>query len=141
MNLQETKQHVFETCINHLLKQGCQSRYRDKNGEMICAYRSEPTETGEVLMCAIGALIPDEVYTPKMEGYAYDIIFDEYGTEPLKHLYAGLSEDDQYELSGFLSEVQFELHDTIDKFDFAASLKQVALVFACEHELDAGFIV
>lgn len=54
-----TKQEVFNVVREHLLKQGVRSenaagsfRYRGPNG----------------LMCAVGVIIPDDLYHPEMEG-------------------------------------------------------------------------
>lgn len=54
------KQQIFDTVATHLLKQGEAATSHGR-----CRYR---TESG--LMCAVGCLIPDEKYTPKIEGRA-----------------------------------------------------------------------
>lgn len=53
------KQQIFDTVATHLLDQGKPAL----DAEGFCRYR---TESG--LMCAVGCLIPDEKYTPKIEG-------------------------------------------------------------------------
>jgi hypothetical protein len=53
-----TNQDIFDTVAIHLIKQGKKSA--DANGD--CLYRSP-----EGLKCAVGCLIPDEVYDPEME--------------------------------------------------------------------------
>jgi len=53
-----TRQEIFTKVATHLLTQNAQSR--DGLG---CAYRGE-----EGRMCAAGCLIPDELYTPGLEG-------------------------------------------------------------------------
>jgi hypothetical protein len=54
-----TKQEIFDTVAFHLIKQGKKSA----NDRGICLYRSPGG-----LKCAVGCLIPDEVYWPSMEG-------------------------------------------------------------------------
>ena len=56
---QQDKQKVFDIVAKHLLTQNAQSK--SKTG--YCKYRNE-----NGLKCAIGVLIPDEVYSPKYEG-------------------------------------------------------------------------
>ena len=57
-----TKQEIFNTVCEHLIKQGARSITDDP---CACAYRSP---TG--LTCAIGCLIKDVCYTPELEGNA-----------------------------------------------------------------------
>jgi hypothetical protein len=52
-----TPQEIFDTVVTHLFQQGCQSSV-----EGMCLYRSESG-----LKCAVGALIPDDAYDPKMD--------------------------------------------------------------------------
>lgn len=52
-------QDVFNIVVTHLFAQG--KAARDSAGQ--CRYR-----TREGLSCAVGCLIPDEVYRPEMEG-------------------------------------------------------------------------
>ena len=55
------KQEIFDKAATHLLKQ--KARARKEGGQ--CVYRAPNGR-----MCAIGCLIPDEVYDPRMEGGA-----------------------------------------------------------------------
>lgn len=62
-------QQIFETVSKHLFHQGVQS-----TSQIGCAYRGDNGTS-----CAVGCLIPDEGYSPGMEGMdAYDLcmIFD-----------------------------------------------------------------
>jgi len=60
-------QQAFEMAVKHLRKQGCRSQQdATVNGAITCMYRIP--ENG--LMCAVGALIPDEVYQESFEGTA-----------------------------------------------------------------------
>lgn len=52
-------QQIFNKVKNHLLKQNKKAIY---NGN--CAYKHDG------MSCAIGCLIPDDVYLPEMEGYS-----------------------------------------------------------------------
>jgi hypothetical protein len=53
-----TKQQLFDTVATHLLTQR-----RRSTRKSFCAYRGR-----DGLRCAIGCLIPDERYTPNLEG-------------------------------------------------------------------------
>lgn len=62
------KQKTFNTVRDHLLAQGRRSKRRARKsdpapGSSICLYRSPAG-----LSCAIGCLIPDDVYDPSIEG-------------------------------------------------------------------------
>lgn len=50
----DNSQQMFDKVAKHLLTQNAKSR---------CLYRSQ-----EGMMCAIGCLIPDDLYSPNMEG-------------------------------------------------------------------------
>lgn len=54
------KQTIFTKAATHLLKQQAKSTRPDGHS---CLYRSS-----DGLMCAVGCLIPDEMYHPLMEG-------------------------------------------------------------------------
>lgn len=56
------KQEIFDKVAKHLIQQGCASVHEELNE---CRYR-----TDEGLMCAVGCLIPDEIYKRNMEGLA-----------------------------------------------------------------------
>src|ERR1700723_4178090 len=56
-------QEVFDTIVSHLRQQGCVAQ--DEFSGM-CRYR---TDDGK--KCAVGVLIPDELYSPKMESQTY----------------------------------------------------------------------
>lgn len=59
-----TDRETFERVRGHLLAQG--RRAQDPEAET-CAFRTV-TATGETLRCAVGCLIPDELYDLRMEG-------------------------------------------------------------------------
>lgn len=59
-----TNRQIFDTVKNHLLTQG--DRAEDEiDGEIGCAYRGDAGAK-----CAVGCLIPDDKYTPEIEGVA-----------------------------------------------------------------------
>ncbi|MGQ7794435.1 hypothetical protein ACUN0C_18675 [Faunimonas sp. B44] len=51
------RQEAFDTVVRHLFKQGKQAKFGG------CVYRGP-----EGTKCAVGCLIPDELYSPKLEG-------------------------------------------------------------------------
>ena len=53
-----TKRAVFNTAAKHLLTQNCKSK-----GDLGCMYRGNKGTS-----CAVGVLIPDELYDRSMEG-------------------------------------------------------------------------
>jgi len=57
-----TKQEIFDKVVAHLRQQGVKCASTEQ-GEELCAYRG-----ADGTKCAIGALIPDELYDPKVEG-------------------------------------------------------------------------
>ena len=66
-------QEVFDLVANHLFTQGRPARLNDGR----CRYRMGPD-----LRCAIGALIPDELYKEEFEGNgAYRLIDNLYNLE------------------------------------------------------------
>lgn len=59
-----TRQEVFTKVVTHMLKQSKQAReVYNPSSSGPCRYR---TEGG--LMCAVGCLVPDEIYHDSMEG-------------------------------------------------------------------------
>ena len=59
-------QEAFDKVVKHLRRQGERATDGSK-----CCYR-----TNEGLMCAVGCLIPDSLYTPHIEGVAIDCCID-----------------------------------------------------------------
>jgi hypothetical protein len=57
------RQEVFDTVVRHLFKQGKRAyRKSTQTSPVGCMYRAD-----DGLKCAVGCLIPDDVYTPDME--------------------------------------------------------------------------
>lgn len=98
------RQEVFDTIVTHLRTQGKPARAAVGN----CRYRMEDPNSGEVLRCAIGCLIPDELYSPEMEGAGVTpLIFDaEFKGYELPEILINASADDR----DFLSQLQ-RVHD------------------------------
>jgi hypothetical protein len=80
-------QEMFNKVVKHLLKQGARSM---RPGMKQCAYRGMDGKR-----CAVGALIPDSVYSTKMEGGSVKTLstvypdlfqFDGFQLELLTHL-------------------------------------------------------
>lgn len=75
-----TNQEIFTTVKNHLLTQNARSAEPIKEGmsESYCKYRGP-----NGLMCAVGCLIPDEMYSDSIEfnpvGYLPKEILDHMG--------------------------------------------------------------
>jgi hypothetical protein len=67
------RQDIFDTVATHLFKQG--KRAVDREGpDGFCMYRGHGNTR-----CAVGALIPDEVYDVKMEGNTLSGLLMAYG--------------------------------------------------------------
>ena len=56
------EQEVFDKVYRHLITQGARALENDEPGA-VCQYRAPDGKR-----CAIGCLIPDEMYHPKIEG-------------------------------------------------------------------------
>ena len=69
-----TDQEVFDKVVTHLLSMKEMSAVDGS-----CAYRGQGGA-----QCAVGCLIPDEVYTRKMEGHTVDTLLDLFETAPIK---------------------------------------------------------
>lgn len=72
-----SEQEVFDYVIGHLVSQGRQSiDKKAKGGWVPCAYRGE-----NGAKCAVGALIPDEIYDDGMEGSPVDMLIEQFPRE------------------------------------------------------------
>lgn len=106
-----TKQETFDTVAAHLLKQG----KRSMSGPRTCLYRGP-----DGMKCAVGCLIPDDLYRSSLEGIAVvDILSDEVTTE-VGRLMKSLGHD--LTLCG---ELQW-LHDQIEPDLWEGHLKVLA---------------
>ena len=104
-----TAQEIFDQVVRHLLTQRRRATGSgDRNG--LCSYR-----TPEGLRCAVGCLIPDDVYTPDMEDKGIDDLIEDW--EELSWM---------REHEKLLSKLQY-VHDNEDVDDWEKELAQVAL--------------
>lgn len=117
-----TLQSAFDIVVKHARQQQCQAMESDR-----CLYRSS---TG--LKCFIGALIPDELYDPKMEGYTVAGILNHPITNIRQLFDANI--DDAF-LENFLTSLQ-KIHDSnyvehwemwFDKFALEFNLTKLPL--------------
>lgn len=90
------KQELYNKAVTHLITQNCQSYDSERE---FCSYRSP-----EGLMCVIGALIPDDLYDPKMEGVAVNGLLAAF--PEVKRFLEVESEEDDF----FLRSLQ-DVHD------------------------------
>ena len=109
------RQEIFDTVANHLLTQKEQSM--DENGK--CLYRGP-----NGLKCAIGCLIPDEDYSPTMEGIRISALIDKF--RDLPHYF--------YDYVVFLEKLQ-EIHDYVK----VKQWKDDLIIFAQKNHLLINF--
>ncbi len=122
------KQEVFDKVASHLLTQKRLSV--NKNNSAICRYK-----TKKGLKCAIGCLIPDELYDPDIEGRTVNMIISsgEPSEKTLKLksiLYQVLGGTLLLEDYLFLIELQ-QIHDFIQPSKWKSRL----IEFAESHSL------
>lgn len=69
-----TKQEIFTKVVTGLAAQGWeQAKIHSRSGCFdTCMYRWE--KDGKVLRCALGQLIPDEIYVPELEGKRLGVV-------------------------------------------------------------------
>ncbi len=134
MNTQET----FNKVVRHLLTQNKRSlddsflTQAEKNdgAEGACRYRGP-----NGLQCAIGCLIPEELYERKMEGRVFGGLFEFPGLEnylkPL--LVMSQNEDGFFDGNGFsLGSRLQKIHDSTDPRNWEKRLRETATEFNLE---------
>lgn len=121
-------QEIFNTVARHLFKQGERAV---KRGDVVCKYRAGN------LKCAVGALIPDELYDPDM-----DKEFGEDGTgvRSLVNRFGNVLPSWFDEHWRLLESLQL-VHDRLDNWnttdDMRQDLKEVAMSYGLDdHILD-----
>ena len=112
-----TAQEAFNTVAAHLLSQGEKSVVVEEDGKIFCAYRGSRGRK-----CAIGVLIPDEVYKPVFEDYIVSGLIRDYGLFPP-------------ELASLLHRLQ-GIHDTVDSEFWGSRLRMLA----ASQDLDGGVV-
>lgn len=107
------RQHVFNQVADHLLRQMAKSEGEDEDqGVGWCLYRGPHGRR-----CAIGCLIPDDVYTPSMEGNGIDdLLRDHPQALPFEMTDADIC---------FLARLQL-IHDDSEPLRWAGDLKALA---------------
>lgn len=91
-----SKQELFDKVVTHLLTQNEKST-KVISGIEICAYRGN-----NGLMCAVGCLIPDEIYNEDIEGLRAVNVIEKYMCNYPTYLF----------YSRFLEELQY-VHDSM----------------------------
>lgn len=116
-----TPQEIFETAAQHLLGQN--QRAVDP-GTVNCAYR-----TSNGLQCAVGCLIPDELYDRRMEGWGVVHIDGEMPSDGVVTLNRVLEEAFGRELDNtdkaVLRELQ-NIHDDAEPHQWKQKLQNMA---------------
>lgn len=118
-----TKQEIYDRVCAHLAQQKVQSRITDEDGVGKCLYRG-PNGTS----CAIGCLITDEEYDPKMD------IGDGTGVYGMMDFYPHIATKFGRENRLFLDALQ-QAHDDCYKPE---DIKATLMVIAEINELQAG---
>jgi hypothetical protein len=126
-NKLKTKQDVFDAVAAFLLDPNTKRRslfYTDDTA--VCAYRGK--DGGK---CAVGYLIPDEVYTPDMEIKSVSSLVQDHGDVLPKCI------TDHWPLLASLQSV----HDDASNWMYAKRDMKLRLIgVAAMHSLDAGII-
>lgn len=117
--LYNTKQEMFNDAAKGLLAQGQPARNAKTT---MCQYR-----TPEGLKCAVGQLIPDELYRPE---------FDVYVTLTEMCEEIQLCPED---LTSFAYDLQFA-HDYADKHDWLKDWKASMIRLGTQHNLDTTLV-
>lgn len=117
-----TKQEAFDTAVKGLLLQGKPSHFPGFFQDL-CCYRSP---TGE--KCAIGHLIPDDLYNPSLER-----------STPLGDEFKNVFKDTDL---FFLTDMQLRLHDEYKRShgNFKQWVKYQALGFAADNRLNTDVL-
>lgn len=119
-----TAQEIFDKVFEHLVSQGRRS-VRDMSH--FCQYRLV-LDSGEVLKCAVGCLIPDELYDPDMEGLTVTQLFRDYPQIMQK---AGI--DNFLELLKRLQSVHDGCFTTVE--DIMVAMRGVSIVAGLEYRV------
>lgn len=120
-----TAQEIFDKVTTHLLTQNRQSRKDIFNtGYESCAYRGD-----DGLMCAVGVLIPDELYDPRFEGLCPPLNYSDVCAPDLDRRFwfvdvlkqIGIAEQDL----GLLADLQ-SIHDSHTPAEWPSQLELLA---------------
>ena len=138
-----TNQEVFDKVALHLLdyyKRGKKSSINSENHVVRCQYRKEDPDTGEILRCAVGCLIPDEIYNPTIERHTMIFLYSNL-TGGLREIcnHLEVEKTDRFHL---LSSLQ-GIHDVDLKTDgsgkdITESLRRIAKRYSLSDEVLNG---
>jgi hypothetical protein len=124
-----TKQEIFDTVVTHLFTQGKAAQDEDET----CFYRAP-----DGCKCAVGALIPDELYDETME-YNTWIHFSEAEDRDrpdMKKVFEFLGGEETYEL---ISDLQ-RTHDRSDNWASSEKLRNVLLKVAAKNQVSSAVL-
>jgi hypothetical protein len=119
-----TKQEIFDKVVKHFSIQRTGAY-----GDGACWYR-----TSDGRKCAVGALIPDEVYNPDCEEAPVGTLFAHY---PAMMQASGLRSEDQ----DLLSALQVAHDCTTPGDNFLVDLSRSLRLVAVQFDLDASSLV
>ena len=129
-----TRQDLFDTVVRHLRAQ--KQRAVAKQGRSMCAYR-----TPDGLKCAIGCLIPDELYDPLFEGKsAFWLLTDDGPKARAVRDNCGASTDQT--VVALLASLQ-DVHDRRENWDthgLTAGALACLRKIACTHYLNDAVV-
>lgn len=117
------RQEIFDIVVTNLLKQKKRSfgeykptafRYNEAHLYNGCLYRSP-----EGLKCAVGWLIPDELYIPEMENLPIELLVENHVTAALHKI--GISDND----FPFVQHLQY-IHDSFSPDEWTSQFLKAA---------------
>lgn len=99
-----TNQSAFDTVLNHLRQQG-RAAVKKPGG---CCYRLQD-DSGAVLSCAVGCMIPDDLYLDGFEGMPITAIVEEVWPEDCSDEFVEIASPVARQLRGIFASVDIEL--------------------------------
>lgn len=134
-------QEVFNRVAKHLFEQG----ERCSTPDGACMYRLDNTAACPK-RCAIGALIPDEKYSPTMESHVISAFYQASSNDVfvedkliLRELFENVFFGDEDKKIRFLSALQSS-HDMLCSWSSTASMKKRLAGIAKSYQLDASIL-
>lgn len=116
----ELMQQLYNRVRDHLLRQLERARvYDEESGGHRCVYRSP-----DGLKCAVGCLIPDELYDPAIEGVL--IQYGDYEMRPVERKLFKLLGDPPDAVVRLLRDLQ-STHDGVDVGLWKEKLREIAV--------------
>ena len=119
------RQEIFDKVANHLLTQNAQAEtfVSNESGAVynICAYR-----TDDGLKCAVGCLIPDELYSFKLEGIGT------VSPDFPKEIFTSIFGENYSELDTYFLRCLQHIHDFHDPSEWKSALKEFSISYNLE---------